>query len=144
MSATTPANPPRVFSTRTLAARPPDGFWTKHPRYFWYVLFAATAIPLAIAAVIVLVALSALGGGAQSWETFLNVLASPPMVLLDLLLLVGILYFSLRFLIVGVKIPAVKLGPVPAFPPVVYLVAHLGGLAALSLVVLVLFSGAIL
>jgi fumarate reductase subunit C len=139
-----PIAPPTAFSTRTLAARPPDGFWTKHPRYFWYVLFAATAIPLAIASVILLFALNALSGGAQSWEGFLGVLASPPMVLLDLLLLVAILYFSLRFLIVGVKIPAVKLGPVPAFPPVVYLAAHLGGLATLSLVVLVLFSGAIL
>jgi fumarate reductase subunit C len=129
--------------TPTLAARPPDGFFLQHPRYRLYVAFASTGVVLAAVGVLLLFALSALGSGHQTWAQLMNALASPPMLALNGMLLLGTLFFSLRWLRVGAKIPAVPLGPLPA--PAVWLVmiGHFAGLATLSAVILLLLSGLI-
>jgi fumarate reductase subunit C len=127
--------------TRTLPARPPDGIWMKNPHYRWYILFAATGFVLTLVCVELLFAFGALGRGYAAWNSYLSVLSSPPLVLLNFLLFVGLLFFALRFLWVGVKIPTVALGPIPAPPAPLILVAHFGGLFALTLVILVVFSG---
>src|SRR5262249_15638424 len=104
----------------------------------------ATAFTLAGACIELLFGLSALRSGFAAWNGFLGVLRSPPLVLFNLFLLVGIAYFALRFLWVGIKVATVAIGPVPAPPAPVIMVAHYGGLLVVTLVVLVLFSGAIL
>jgi fumarate reductase subunit C len=129
--------------TRTLPPRAPDGFPLQQRRYFWYVLFAGTGLVLSTAAAVVLYALSALAGGFASWERALGLLSSPVLVLFNLALLVGVLYFALRFLWVGIKIPSVPLGPIPAPPPELILVAHFAGFATLSLALLLVFSGVV-
>ena len=129
--------------TRTLPPRAPDGFWRENRRYFWYVLFAATGFVLALDCAELLLGLWALGRGFAAWQRYLSVLGSPLLVLPNLLLLVATLYFAIRFLWVGVKIPTVALGPIPAPPAPVILVAHFAGFLTLNLVVLVLLSGVI-
>jgi fumarate reductase subunit C len=140
VSARTPA---AASPTRTLPARWPDGFPLQNRRYFWYFLFAGTGMVLTLAAIVVLCVLRALASGFGAWAGLLETLASPPVLLLNGLLWIGVLYFAVRFLWVGVKIPSVKLGPIPAPPASVILVGHFAGLITLSLVLIVLFSGVV-
>jgi fumarate reductase subunit C len=140
MSARAAYNP----ETPTLPARAPDGIWLSHPRYRWYILFAATGFILAAICIELLFAFAALGRGYAAWSSFLAVMSSPPMLLLNGLLWISLLFFSLRFLRVGVKIPTVQLGPIPGPPAPVILVAHFGGLIVVSLALLVILSGAVL
>jgi fumarate reductase subunit C len=116
----------------------------KNPHYRWYILFAATGFVLSLVSVELLLGFAALGRGYAAWAGFLSVLSSPPMVLLNFLLFVGLGFFAIRFLWVGVKIPTVALGRIPAPPAPLILVAHFGGLIVLTLAVLILFSGFIL
>jgi fumarate reductase subunit C len=134
---------PAPSPTRTLPARPPDGFWRHHRHYFWYVLFAGTGFVLSVICLLLLIGLHALAGGISAWQTYLAVLRSPPLVAIDLFLLSGLLYFAIRFLWVGVKIPTVRLGSVPAPPAGLVCTAHFAGFIALTLVLLILFSGVV-
>ena len=134
---------PEASPTRVAPARAPDGWWMGHPRYRSYVLFAGTGLVLWIVALVLLGGVSALGQGAEAWESYQGLLGSIPGLLLCVLLLLGTLFFSLRWLRVGVKIPQVRLGPLPAPPEPVLWVAHFAGLAAITALVVLLLSGAI-
>jgi len=129
--------------TPTLAARPPDGLFLQHPRYRLYLAFASTGLVLAAVGVAFLFVLSALGSGYQAWTELMSVLAWPPVLALNGLLLFGTLFFSLRWLRVGAKITAVSLGPLPAPAVWLVLIGHFAGLATLSAVILLLLSGLI-
>ena len=131
-------------TTRTSPARVPDGWWTGHPRYRNYVLFAATGFVLSAGCVVLLLAIRALGRGHAAWQAYLAHVGSLPGQLGCWLLLFGTLFFSLRWLRVGVKIPLVRLGIVPAPPEAVIWVAHFAGLFALTTLVLLLLAGVIL
>jgi fumarate reductase subunit C len=131
----------RTGSTRTLPARAPDGFPFAHPRYRWYVLFAATGLPLAVSCVLLLLAVRAISQGSQAWAQYLALMASPPMLALSIATFVAVLYFAIRFLWVGRKIPGVRLGPVPAMSFEVAAFAHFVGFVKLFVLVVVLLSG---
>jgi fumarate reductase subunit C len=130
-------------AARTLPPRAPDGFWRENRRYFWYVLFAGTGFVLSLACAELLLGVWALGRGFAAWQSYLAVLRSPLLVIPNLLLLIGTLYFAVRFLWVGVKIPTVALGPVPAPPAGLILVAHFAGFTTVNLALLILLSGVI-
>ena len=130
--------------TRTAPARPPDGWWMSHPRYRPYVLFTATGLVLALDVLMVMGGVRALAAGAQAWEKYLSALASPFALVLDTLLFVTTLFFSIRFLRLGIKLATFKIGPVPAMPGPVVAVAQYGGLAAISALILLVLSGVIL
>ena len=130
-------------ATRTLPRRLPDGWWLEHPRYRSYVMFAATGIVLSIVNVILLLGVRALGESVAAWEAYLAVLGSLPGLLFVLLLLLATVFFALRWVYVGRKVPAVKLGPIPAPSMTVALIASVAGLVTLWLVVLVLLSGVV-
>ena len=131
-------------ATPTAPARAPDGWWTGHPRYRNYVLFAATGAVLSTACVVLLLGIRALGQGNAAWQSYLAQLGSVPGQLLCWFLLFGILFFSLRWLRVGVKIPLVRLGLLPAPPEGVIWVAHFAGLFALTALLLLIVGGVIL
>ncbi len=130
--------------TRTAPARPPDGFWLNHPRYRSYVLFAATGLVLTIDALIVLRAARALGDGPDAWARYLAAFATPMGIVVSVVLLFVTLFFSIRWLRVGVKVATVRIGPVPAPPAPVILVLHYAGLGALTGLVLLVLGGVIL
>ena len=130
--------------TRTAPARIPDGWWRSHPRYRTYVLFAGTGIPLSLAAIIFLRGISALASGHEAWVAYQATLASWVGLPVSVLLFIGVLFFSIRFLRVGVKIPGVRLGPMPAMGEPVIFVLHFAGLVTLSLIILVVLSGVII
>ncbi len=97
--------------TRTLPARAPDGFPFGFRRYRNYVVFAFTAFPMALSAVILLFGLAALGRGESAWQGYLASLSSAPAIVLSLVLLGFTLYFAIRWGWVGRKIAAGRVGP---------------------------------
>lgn len=130
--------------TRMAPPRPPDGWWAGHPRYRSYVLFAATGAVLAVGCIVLLFGIHALGQGRAAWEQYLAALGSPAGTGLASLLLIGTLFFSLRWLRVGVKIPQVALGPLPAPPAAAIGFLHFAGLLGLTTLLLLILSGVIL
>ena len=130
--------------TRTAPARLPDGWWTGHPRYRNYVFFAASGGVLSSACVVLLFGIRALGQGHAAWQSYLAQLGSLPGQLICWFLLLGTLFFSLRWLRVGVKIPLVRLGLLPAPPAPVIWVAHFAGLFTFTALLLLILGGVIL
>lgn len=130
--------------TKTLPARTPDGWWREHPRYRAYVLFAGTGFVLALVNVVLLAGVAALSAGAAAWQSYLSALGSLPGLAGIAVLLVGTLFFALRWLRVGAKIPAVRLGPLPAPSMGLILVLHYAGFLTLTLVIVVLLSGVVI
>ena len=116
----------------------------QHARYRNYVLFDVSALPRWLGVIVLVEGLFALAGGVATWEAYLAVLRSPLGVALSLVVLAATLFFSLRWLRVGVKVATVDLGPVPALPGPVVLVAHYAGLVALTGLVLLVAAGVIL
>ena len=129
--------------TRTLPARVPDGWWREHPRYRRYVLFAATGMVLVAVNAVLLAGVQALATSVAAWDRYLELLGSIPGLVLIAALLVGTLFFSLRWLRVGAKIPSVRLGPLPAAGMGLILVMHFAGLVTVSLVLLLILSGVV-
>ncbi len=127
--------------TPTLAPRTPDGWWTGHRRYRRYVLFAGTGIVLVAVNVLLLGAVRALGQGAADWIAYLGFLRSAAGLVITLALLVGTVFFALRWLRVGAKIPGVLLGHLQNQTVPLILVAHFAGFVTITLVVIVLLSG---
>jgi fumarate reductase subunit C len=130
--------------TRTSPARAPDGFPFSHTRYRWYILFGATGLVLAVDALVLLRAVQVLGQGPAAWDGFVASFASPLGMILGAVLVVGTLFFAFRWLRVGVKVPTVRIGSLPAAPAPVVLVAHFVGLVVFTALALLLLGGIIL
>jgi fumarate reductase subunit C len=137
---TSPTGAPK---TPTAPARKPAGFPLGWYRYRNYTVFAATCIPMAIAAVELLFGVRALGKSEEAWNVWLASLAAPPLRTLNVICLVFAIFFAFRFGWVGRKIAAGRIGPIPKPPlPMAILgIAPLGGFVTLWLVLLVILGG---
>ena len=131
------------MTTPTLPARVPDGWWTGHARYRYYMLFGMAGGLLAVVSCVLLLGVRALGEGAAAWARYQAMLGSPPGLLLSALLMVSTGFFAVRWLRVGVKVAQVQIGPMPAPAGWLLLVAHFAGLLTISLVLLLLLSGVV-
>ena len=131
-------------ATRMAPARPPDGFWLGHRHYRSYVLFGGTGLVLSAVCVLLLFGIHALGQGHAAWQSYLASLDSGLARGMCWLLLAGTLFFSLRWLRVGVKLSLVKIGLLPAPPVPVVWFAHFSGLFAITALLLLILSGVIL
>ncbi len=129
--------------TRMLPARAPDGWWTAHPRYRYYVLFAGTGLAIAASSLLLLAGLASLGSGFEAWASFQGALRSPPGLIVSTLLMIALLFFGFRWMRVGAKIPAVRLGILPAPNMTLVLVMQMVGLVVMFLVLVALLSGAL-
>ena len=132
-----------MSSTPTLAPREPDGWWTGHTRYRNYVLFAATGMVLSLVNILILAVVAAATSGADAWEQLLGVFGSPIGLLISAFLMVATLFFAIRYLRVGAKIPAVRLGPIPAPNMTLILIGNFAGFVTVTLAVIVALSGII-
>jgi fumarate reductase subunit C len=133
----------RTPRTPTSPARKPAGFPLGWYRYRNYTVFAATCIPMAVAAFELLHGVSALGKGEEAWNAWRASLATGPVRALNVVCLLFALYFSFRFGWVGRKIAAGRIGPVPKPPlPMAILgIAPLGGFVTLWLVLFIVLGG---
>jgi Fumarate reductase subunit C len=129
--------------TPTAPARKPSGFPLGFYRYRNYTIFAATSIPMAVAAVELILGVRALGRGEEAWNAWLASLATPGVRTLNLICLAFSLYFAFRFGWVGRKIAVGRIGPIPGPPlPMPILgVAPLGGFVTLWLILFVILGG---
>lgn len=132
-----------VSPTKTLPPRKPDGWWTGHTRYRNYVLFAGTGIVLVLVNAVLLAGVAALGRGVAAWESYLAALGSAGGLIVVLALLVGTLYFALRWLRVGAKIPGVLLGYLQATTVPLILGGHYATFVLATLMILLLLSGVV-
>ena len=104
------------MSARNTYMRPMTGWYRRNPRFMAYLLREGTAVFLALYALILLWGLTALSGGAESYERWLAFLASPLSVLLHLVILVAAVYHSVTWFQVAPKAtPPLSFGgkPVP-------------------------------
>ena len=80
----------------------------------------------------------------HAWQAYLARLGSGVGVLLMGMILLGTLFFAIRWLRVGVKVATVDIGPVPAPPaPLVFALSY-GGLVGLTGLLLLILAGVIL
>lgn len=99
------------MSARNTYVRPMSGWYRRNPRFSAYVLREGTSVFLALYALLLLWGLTALAGGAASFERWLAFLASPLSVLLHLVILVAALYHSWTWFQVAPKAtPPLALG----------------------------------
>jgi len=130
--------------TPTLPPRAPDGWWMAHKRYRMFMLFALASGVLSLVSIVLLMGVRALAHGVDAWTAYLAILGSPLGLGVSAALLVPTCFFSLRWLRVGVKVPQVALGPLPAPGAGVLYVLHYAGLATVTLLVFLLLSGVVL
>jgi fumarate reductase subunit C len=130
--------------TRTAPARKPGGWPLAHARYRNYLLFALTSAFMAVAALLLLAGVQALGRGPDAWSAYLAWLGRPPIRALCWLTLLFTLYFTVRWAWLSRKIAAGRVGPIPG-PRVPLFVIFLGTLGAFAvglLVTLMIVGGA--
>ena len=91
-----------------------------------------------------ILALRALGNGVAAWHAYLAAWASPPGMVAAWVLFLGTLFFSLRWLRVGAKIPPAPVKLLLRLPTAFFLVGQFATLGLLSVVVLLILFGVIL
>jgi fumarate reductase subunit C len=138
MSTTTQAAP----RTRTAKPRKPGGWPLAHARYRNYLLFALTSAFMAIAAVLLLSGVQALGRGKEAWSAWLAWLGQPEIRVLCWVCLLFTVYFTIRWAWLTRKIAAGRVGPIPG-PPLPLFLLFLGTLGAffLGLIVTLMIVG---
>ena len=99
------------MSARNTYVRPMAGWYRRNPRFMAYILREGTSVFVALYAVILLWGLTALSGGAESYERWLAFLASPLSVLLHLVILAAAVYHTYTWFQVAPKAtPPLMLG----------------------------------
>ena len=102
------------MSARNTYRRPMAGWYRRNPRFLAYMLREGTSVFLALYAVILLSGLTALAGGAERYERWLAVLASPLSVALHLLVLAAAVYHTVTWFQVAPKAtPPLSVGGKP-------------------------------
>lgn len=82
------------MSARNTYVRPMAGWYRRNPRFMAYLLREGTSVFVALYALLLLWGLTALSGGAESYERWLAFLASPLSVLLHLVIMVAAVYHA--------------------------------------------------
>jgi fumarate reductase subunit C len=122
----------------------PDGFFLGDAAYRSYVLFAATAVILALDALIVLRAAQVLRSGQTLlWVQFLETFRSPMSIVISTIVLLCTLFFSVRWLRVDTEAPTLRLSRRPTPPAPLVLGVQFGGLCVVSALLLLLLGGVI-
>lgn len=129
--------------TRTAEPRPPDGFPFRG-NYGPYLLFGSCGALLLLTSLLVIEFVWALGGGQAKYEAFLARLGSPLYQAYFWLALVGLVWFTLRFLGLFPKTQPFRFGSIKR-PPVPLMLAGLyGAFVVLNLLVAAILGGRLL
>lgn len=75
----------------------PRTWWKSHPFYRFYMLREATVLPLIFFTLFLLCGLGALVKGAEAWQTWLNFMANPVVIAINLVALAGSLFHAHTF-----------------------------------------------
>lgn len=130
-----------LYRPRWYRRRMPIFWWLRKPAYVWFICRELTSLAVAYAALLLLVAVAALGRGEAAWEGLLERLASPYAVAGHAALLAALLFHTLTWLHLAPKAMVVRLGR-RRLPDAAVLVGHyLGWAAASALVAWSLLAG---
>ncbi|GLT17872.1 fumarate reductase subunit C [Vibrio zhanjiangensis] len=72
-------------------------WWKNHPFYRFYMLREATVLPLVIFTIFLTIGLAALVRGPEAWHTWLEFMANPIVILINLVALIGSLFHAQTF-----------------------------------------------
>jgi len=127
------------MSARRPYVRPMNGWWLKNPFYVRYMIREATSIFVGIYALLLLAGLWCLNSSAQSWQGWLDAMASPLAVAFHCIALLAALYHTVTWFAVAPKVaPMLIIGgrrlPELAIVIVQYLAAAVLYLSLLALV----------
>ena len=79
---------------RRTYVRPMDGWWRRDPFFLWYMAREATAVFVVLYAGILLVTLTRLAQGEESFEAWVRILSSPAAIALHVVVLAAFLYHT--------------------------------------------------
>jgi fumarate reductase subunit C len=135
--------PKTLGPTRTADPRPPDRF-PFGGNYGPYLLFGSCGAFLLLTGLLVVEFVWSLGGGQAKYETFLERLHGPIYQAYFWLALVGLVWFTLRFLGLFPKTQPFRMGPMKRPPVPVMLAGLYGAFVVLNLVVAAILGGKLL
>lgn len=91
--------------------RPMDGWWRRDPFFVRYMLREATALAVALYAIVLLAGVLCLSLGGSAWNSWLAALRSPVSIALHLLMLLAMIYHTWSwFEIMPKTMPAIYAG----------------------------------
>ena len=91
--------------------RPMDGWWRRDPFFVRYMIREATALAVALYAIVLLTGALCLSQGESAWNGWLAALRSPVSIALHLLMLLAMIYHTWSwFEIMPKTIPAIYVG----------------------------------
>lgn len=130
------------MSARRPYVRPMDGWWRRNPYFVEYMVHEATALFVALYALVLLFGLWRLAQGAAAWNAWVEWLRSGPAVVLHVIVLAAFLYHTWTwFHIMPRTLPPVIVGG-KRIPGATITRAGLGAFLLASFAVLALILGA--
>lgn len=84
-------------------------WWNKHPFYRFYMLREATVLPLILFTIFLTFGLGALVKGPESWATWIDFMANPIVIIINILALVGSLFHAQTFFSMMPQVMPIKL-----------------------------------
>ena len=99
------------MSARRPYMRPMNGWWRRDPFFVRYMIREATALMVALYALVLLAGTLCLARGEAAWNAWLALLRTPASILLHLLMLVAMVYHAYSwFEIMPKTLPALYIG----------------------------------
>ncbi|WP_428772726.1 fumarate reductase subunit FrdC [Vibrio sp.] len=113
-----------------------SSWWSKHPFYRFYMLREATVLPLILFTLFLTFGLGALVKGPQAWQSWLEFMANPLVVAINIVALVGSLFHAHTFFNMMPQVMPIRVGGKPLDKKVIVL-SQWAAVAFISLVVLI-------
>jgi fumarate reductase subunit C len=135
--------PPTPGPTRTADPRPPDEFPTKG-NYGPYLMFGSCGAFLLLTSLILIRAVWALGSGQARYEATMRSFGNLGYKLYFVVALVGLVWFTLRFLRLFPKTQPFRMGPMKRPPIPVMLAGLYGAFVVVNLIVAAILGGTLL
>ncbi len=85
-------------------------WWKDHPFYRFYMVREATVLPLILFTLFLTVGLDSLVKGPEAWQTWLDFMANPLVIAINLVALVGSLFHAQTFFSMMPQVVPIRLG----------------------------------
>jgi fumarate reductase subunit C len=100
----------RSTATKTFKRKIPILWWTKKVSHLLFITRELTSIAVAYFAIVILMLVNALSKGEQAYFEFLQLMASPLMMAVNILTIIGIFFHSITWFNLAPKAMVIKLG----------------------------------
>ncbi|MCD1210064.1 fumarate reductase subunit FrdC [Vibrio cholerae] len=111
-------------------------WWKDHPFYRFYMVREATVLPLILFTLFLTVGLGSLVKGPEAWQTWLDFMANPLVIAINLVALAGSLFHAQTFFSMMPQVVPIRLGGKLVDKKIIVL-AQWAAVAFISLIVLI-------